>query len=310
LVNADIARVLYLAGRLAAVQNDYAAAQAYHLQALEVARNLGDNPVGRQVTSDALGSLSQVARRQGDFDQARRYIEEQLRMAREVSNESGIAKALANLGNVALYQGDYELARRNFEESLTMDLKLGKVGRVAATYVNLGLVAQAQGDYEAARSRYSQALEIWQARGNKVGIATTLENLGDLEWKCGNPDDAAIRYAQALDLYCQVGSRRGIARCLLAMARVWGLQGRPKEAATLTGAAESLFATVGFELLPADKEEYERGLVALREALSEEAFAAARRQGEAMSMEEAIAYALATGVQPEAVAPGLELYPD
>ncbi len=43
---------------------------------------------------------------------------------------------------------------------------------------------------------------------------------------------------------------------------------------------------------PADRGEYERSVAAVRSALSEEGYATARAEGQAMTLEQAIAYAL------------------
>jgi hypothetical protein len=72
-------------------------------------------------------------------------------------------------------------------------------------------------------------------------------------------------------------------------------QGRPQEAARLLGAAEALLKASGSTWWPADRVEYERNLATLRAALSEAAFAAAWAEGQAMTLERAIAYALEQG---------------
>jgi hypothetical protein len=68
--------------------------------------------------------------------------------------------------------------------------------------------------------------------------------------------------------------------------------GEPERAAKLWGAAESLRDSLGLPLPPNELEEYDRNRAAAREALGEEAFARAGAAGRAMTVEQAIEYAL------------------
>jgi len=60
----------------------------------------------------------------------------------------------------------------------------------------------------------------------------------------------------------------------------------------LFGAGEALREAVGASVLPFYRDDYERGLAAVRAGLSDEALAAAWAVGRAMTMTEAIAIAL------------------
>ncbi len=67
---------------------------------------------------------------------------------------------------------------------------------------------------------------------------------------------------------------------------------QPQCAAQLWGAAAALREAIGAPLPPNEREEYERDVAAVREALGEEAFSATWVEGRAMSMEQAVAYAM------------------
>jgi predicted neutral ceramidase superfamily lipid hydrolase len=69
-------------------------------------------------------------------------------------------------------------------------------------------------------------------------------------------------------------------------------QGQPKRAAWLFGAAEALRETSGASIPPVDRADYDRILAAVRAQLDEQTFAAAWAEGRAMTLEQAIAYAL------------------
>jgi hypothetical protein len=78
----------------------------------------------------------------------------------------------------------------------------------------------------------------------------------------------------------------------LGLARVTAARRQPQRAARLFRAAEELREASGHPLPPVMRAEYERNVAAARAQLGEEAFAAAWAAGRAMTVEQAIAYAL------------------
>jgi hypothetical protein len=68
--------------------------------------------------------------------------------------------------------------------------------------------------------------------------------------------------------------------------------GQPLRGARLGGAAEAQREALGVPLAPATRSDQDQALRALRAALGEEGFAAAWAEGQALSLEEAVALAL------------------
>jgi hypothetical protein len=62
----------------------------------------------------------------------------------------------------------------------------------------------------------------------------------------------------------------------------------------VAGAAEALREAIPAPLPPADRADHERQAAAARDSLGKKAFAAAGAAGRRMTMEQAVAYALAT----------------
>jgi hypothetical protein len=78
-----------------------------------------------------------------------------------------------------------------------------------------------------------------------------------------------------------------------SLAATAAAQAQMERAARLWGAAESLREAIGALLPPSERPEYDRSVAAVCSALSEEAFATAWAEGSGMSLERAVAYALA-----------------
>ena len=128
-----------------------------------------------------------------------------------------------------------------------------------------GNIAQYQGDYAAARSLYLESLAIMRDLGDKYGIAACLAGLGGVA--------AGTEQAEA-ETQGQAQAERGV---------------------RLLGAAEALLEAVSAVLDAEDRIPYEQGVASARAQLSEGEFAKAWAAGRAMSMEQAVEYALEEG---------------
>jgi hypothetical protein len=109
----------------------------------------------------------------------------------------------------------------------------------------------------------------------------------------GDYQRALALFQESLVLRKMLGGREGVARSLAELASVALAQARPERAARLFGAAEAMREMVNVPLPPADRVDYDRQLAVLRIDLDETTFAAAWAEGRAMTLEQAIEYALA-----------------
>ena len=161
---------------------------------------------------------------------------------------------------------------------------------------NLGEVARCEGDYARAGRLYEESLTLFREQGTTGDIARSLHNLGYVAHAQGDDDRAAARFAESLRLFQEWGNKRGVAECLAGVATVAvgraAEHERARRAARLLGAAEAQFEAIGAAMWPADRLEHRRTVAAVSSALGDEAFAAAWTAGRAISLEQAIAYAL------------------
>lgn len=90
----------------------------------------------------------------------------------------------------------------------------------------------------------------------------------------------------------QYGDQRGIADCLEGMTDVAQGQSQPSRAARLGGAASALRENIGIPRPPISQGKLDRTMVSVRQALGEKAFSAAWDRGRAMTLDQAVEYAL------------------
>jgi len=283
------ARALNLRATVTRYQGDYARAATLYEESLALFRALGHG----QATAVALNNLGAMAVDQGDYARAATLNEESLAIKRALGDVRGIARSLLNLGEVARYQGDHDRAETLFAESLALARELEDGPGIALALNNLGDVARARGDDARATALYTESVQLFRDAGDQHFIALALSNLGHVAHDQGDDGRAAALYRESLTLYRGVGEKLGVASCLEGVALVDRMHERFERAALLYGAAAGLRAAIGAPLPPVDRVACDRSATALRGALGEQAFATAWAAGRALSLEQAIAAALA-----------------
>jgi tetratricopeptide (TPR) repeat protein len=197
--------------------------------------------------------LARVAWSRGDYEVAARFYEETLSFIRRESNNRGaIAGTLYDLGEVAWAQGNLGLAAKNYEESLTIGREIGAQFTIAIALNGLGKVARARGEYEKAHSLHKEALTILRGTGNRWSIAYLLE----------------------------------------AFTTLAVLQNDLEYAIKLFGASESFYTQFRFLMSPLERRSHEQSLETARAAVAGETFEAWWAEGCAMTMGQAVDYAL------------------
>jgi hypothetical protein len=143
-----------------------------------------------------------------------------------------------------------------------------------------------------------ESLMLWRELNDLWGIAWSLNVLGHVVQRQGDSERASALLSESLPLVWRRGDRAGIAWCLEGLASVAWVRRQPRRAARLFGAAEVLRQTFSVPLPPGERPAYERRLASARAQLDEATWLAAWAEGQAMTLEQAIAYALGESEPP------------
>lgn len=276
------------AGSLLMPHADYATMEALHQEALAIYRDL-DNQQG---IARSLNGLGLIRWRQGDNVAARSIFEESLAINRDVGELWGIGAALANLAIVVFDMGDNADARRYNMEAAAVFRELGDKTNMALMLNNLGVIALAEGDTEAAESLWGECLSVYRELNNKGNVGLALINLALLARDRREFDKALALSAEGLALVTYQGDKRFVVHTLVRLAGMAAMRERPEQAARLFGACAALLEELG-KLPPSIKADHDHYLTSTRSMLDEARFAECWAEGHAMSMEEAVKYALA-----------------
>ncbi|HSL42842.1 MAG TPA: tetratricopeptide repeat protein [Anaerolineales bacterium] len=240
----------------------------------------------------SLISLGMVLRDQEDYDLAQSSIEESVRIWRELGDLWGLAHALHYLALVAYRRGDYEVAYSLTEEVISIRRQFGDKHQIAYAIHNLGKFMLAQGNIDRARPFFDQSLVLFREVGDKSGFVLSLQYRGVFALLQGNDVQAQSFLEEGLKLAHETGPKWISSSYLLWLADVAADRGQLERAIRLCSAAKTHLDTVSSFLDAFEQAHYERIINLARFSLSENAFARVRAEGRAMTLEQAVAYAM------------------
>ena len=256
-------------------------------------------PEGRERTwarAKALNGIGSSYWADANPTDRRPQLEEALRIGKELGDRWNIATALRNLGALNTIRGNYSEARLFLEQALEAWQAMGGEGKLgyAISVAFLGDVELSCNQLEKARSLYNKSVAGLREPdvGDNNFLGYPLRRLGQLAWREGNYVHAISFCKESLRLNYEVSDPRGVMCCVAGFAAIAVAQGKFERAAELMAAVETQLVTIGIGLWYMDKMEYERNLTLLVTQLDEKVFDKFWAKGKAMTMEQAIAFAL------------------
>ena len=242
--------------------------------------------------AEALTGVGILAWIQGDHDVARSRLEESVGLCRNIQYKYGLVHSLHFLSMEMLGQGDTKAARSMADESVEI-ARAGDSGfDLAIVLANLGLAAHTQDDYAVARSVLRECIEICRQIGDNWLLSLPYRHLGYMELRAANYEQATALFKEGLSALRDVKEKWFIARAVETLAISSAMQGDYVRAARLFGAGETLREAAGASVQEFYRPDYDRGIVAAREGTDRAAWEDARAQGSAMTLDEAVSYAL------------------
>jgi tetratricopeptide (TPR) repeat protein len=284
-----LAEALRLMGLVAfSSEGNYTTAQAFFEKSLTLHRKHG-NQWGMALV---MAHLGWIAGGRNDEALALSLSEQSLDLFRQLVDLWGIGRVSQALGEFFLKQGNYEKARFFFEQHLRIDEGLHfKEGTVVALG-NLGNLYRHQGDYDKAEQYYEQSLSMCREYSLKIDRGVNLYSLGMLALHRGKYSLAMQYFRDYFAIARESLEKLTTCDLLTASAAIAAGTNQPERAAKLCSAAQVLFETTDYRIPPFDRAEFDRHLQIARQQLGEERFEALAEEGRAMTIEQAVEYAL------------------
>jgi predicted ATPase/class 3 adenylate cyclase len=290
---ASRAMVLAGIGALAEEQGDLDRAQEACQEGLELLA-YEEAKEGSEAKLFLLDRFGWVALRREEYGQATEVFEESLALSREMSDTWWLASSLSNLAAVTGFRGDSERATELYEESMDLFREQGDKQNLAYCLHNLAMVvcSQGQGDLGRAGQLTEESVALQRELGTRGGVSMGLCNLG---WMALLQEDlrrADDLYRESLSLSWDTGLNLIVQSVLEGFACVAGAKGETERAARLWGAAQAIHETRGIPRDPDFLGEADTRISAVRSGMGEGVWEEAWRKGRAMTLDEAVSYAL------------------
>lgn len=205
-------------------------------------------------TAIALSGLASIVARQ-EPARAAAYLGESVALFRASGNKWLLAIMLCQSAELAFRRRDDDLARCYGEESLGLARELDSPQRIIEALLILGATARRQGNYALAATDYQEGLARAHTWGDTPSIIGSLDGLTLLTASIASSGEAALRVGR------------------------------------LAGAVEALRAAHAVPRTPEDQDDFEHAIAAARSRVDAPAWSAAWAEGQALTLEQASAYA-------------------
>jgi predicted ATPase/DNA-binding NarL/FixJ family response regulator len=290
------ARALNYSATLAYLQGDYPAAQPMIEESVAIWRELGQE--GRKMLGQTLMLFGDLKNEVGDYSDALPVFYEALQIFSQLNDKKGIGGIHMQLGWEAMRIGDYPQAQDHLEKYLTLSQEIGDKEGLIYALSGLGEVAVRLGQVNRASGLLRESLSLSRDQGDKWGEATILGSLGWIALRQRDFDLMRELLNDSLALRMDIGDKGGIAWCLEKLAEVAFREGEYQKAAKIFGSAASLRIPIHSAIDQVDLSDYERFLVDLHSILDQKTFTACWKEGEAMRLKDAVAFALSEPIMP------------
>jgi len=260
--------------------------QALH-EAITIARLIDDKQIlGYSLELHFIGSSFINA-----FGEADAEAEEGYAILREINDQWGLGLAYTNMVRIALARGDHTESQKFIAilKAWMQDAQISYLTGIAL----LSIGAQERRLHPAnAREYFEEALKIFRHLRHKSFETVLLSELGHVARATGNLTQAKDLYKQTLKRFQDQGHRPAIAHQLESFAFIAISEEEPERAAKLFGAAEALRERINAQMQDLEYIEYDIAVTRVRSLLNESDFNSLWAQGRALTMEQAIKFAL------------------
>ncbi|MCC5576328.1 winged helix-turn-helix domain-containing protein [Microtetraspora sp. AC03309] len=274
-----VAAALSRRARDAFTLRDLAALERDGGESAELFRELGDG-WGRLQATEWLAGLGEI---RGDYEWATRLFAEGLRTAEELGLWPDAVRRLSWLGWLAMNTGDYDQAMEHCGRALRLATGQGyREGQVFAG-MGYGYSARRAGRLELAEEHLNHLLDGVPRDGEPpLFLPTTLVELGFAHESRGDAEGARELFQEAFAVARKVGDPRTTAYTVEGLAAT----SAPEQCARLLGLAAAARQAHRTPASHSEQDEVRRIAGRARDALGEEAFAAAYAHGRELTFDD------------------------
>jgi tetratricopeptide (TPR) repeat protein len=195
--------------------------------------------------AQVLGYLAMIAWELGQYDEAKRLIEENLAIVQASGNHIGIGNMFSVLGWITLTQGQFEKAEKLAQKCTTFYLKTGDQAHIAKGLRDLAAPKIYLGKFSEADAILEESAALFSKLGGGGDLVFTNILLGAAKAHLGQYGQARTLEELALNLAQKFEDRAGEGRALLWLGRIVLVESGYNEAQLWLQESTAIFREVG-----------------------------------------------------------------
>ncbi len=279
---------LFFLASISSEKGNYAGSHEFFEKSLAISREINDT---RRIGSTLL-NWGTTYYYEGDYATAEKYISESLVFYREIGDKRTIAISLNNLGNIFYLIPDYRTAEKYYTDSLKLGREIDDRYIKSISLASLGITAFQQGRYDEAGTYYEESMLNSRALNHAVMISLLHCYQGLLALARGQITLARESFRAGLTLTHESDIKAYVVYNLIGCACVQLAENKIVPAVKILSISSALAESIGFKMEPELKQPYDNALASAKEKLAETEFSSAWEEGQKMTTEQAVEFAL------------------
>lgn len=244
---------------------------------------------------DALLGAAEIYGRTGRLEKEYELLQHAKTKAETLNDSRLVATALSGLSTSALNRKQYEQARQYADASIELFSRFNLVPDAHLEVYKANMkswIAMAEGDYLSAVVGFKLGYDYVHQIGHKMSSSGAARMLGYTLLLAGDAESARTYFRESMIDNHAFGDRLAVSACLFAFGTLAEKTNDLPRAACLFAAAIKVRTSAGLPNMPWDVNLYQPALTAMQAQLDQPELAAMWARGEAMTLEQAMAYAL------------------
>ena len=226
------------------------------------------------------------------YHQNNNYWKEASRLFRELGANISLANTLSLLAWYRVLYGEIKLAQKDLEEAESLWRSNKSMDIWEDTKLTKCLFALIDGDYEQARSILEEMVLTAKEKGNRMNYLWLRVRLGYVALCEGKIGEAHEIFAETTQKFQEDQNVIGVVFALEGVAGIYVAIGKPGHAARLIGWADAMREKIHDTRPPLEQADVDKIIAACVAKMGEAMFSDAYEEGQKMSLDEAVNYAL------------------
>ena len=220
------------------------------------------------------------------------HLKAALKIFQEVGDLYNIAGVMAELGRLEMLKDNIESAQKILNEAVILIRQLNLKNPMADVLQEYGRIAAIKGDYKQAYADLQESAAIYEEQGIRLAYLFSRAHLGYLALYQGEITNARSIFSETVRDFYSDKNEDGVMFTLEGMGGLSVAVGKPDVAAQLIGWADMVREKLSDPRPPLEQADVDKIIAACLVKMGEVAFSDAYDEGQKMTMDEAVEFAL------------------